>query len=79
VVADGENLSSVSCETSRTFRNKKEGLSERKKLMSLKKKNRTYISEIYKEAYMNLRRVNNLELTWYKMKMTIYLQIPTIF
>jgi len=46
VVADGENLSSVSCETSRTFRNKKEGLSERKKLMSLKKKNRKNIRDL---------------------------------
>jgi hypothetical protein len=39
--------------------------------------NKKNIRDIHR-GINNLRRVSNLELTWLKMRMVIYFQIPTI-
>jgi hypothetical protein len=46
----GDNLNNVRRESSGIFREKKEGISERKELMSLKQTVRTKISETCTEA-----------------------------
>jgi hypothetical protein len=40
---------------------------------------RTKISEIYREVEMILRRVTNLELSYYNMRMMICLPTSTVF
>jgi hypothetical protein len=56
---NGDNLNNIRCETSRNFRKNWEYLKE--KLMSLKQRVGTKMSETHKQAQLNLRRVTNLE------------------
>jgi hypothetical protein len=59
----GDNLNNVRREISRTFGNeKREYLKE--KINEVNQTVRTKLSETYRQAYTNLRIINNLQLTY---------------
>jgi hypothetical protein len=56
----------------------KEGISERKEINELERNSKKKILETYIEESVNVRRVTNLEVTLFRMRMVVSLQMPTV-